>query len=130
MKTILCIDDDSAIQEIFQVALGSAGYNVLTAADWETGQRLLDAQSIDLVLLDLGLPGTDGFTVCRELAQRKETPVLFVSGCSRSFTAKSETFMALYQNEFLRGTIDILYKPFSLALLFVKVESLIGVDAQ
>ena len=129
MKTIFCIDDEQAIQEVIKLALEPAGYNVLSAIDPDTGASMLKEHSVDLVLLDLGLPGKSGFTLYRELEAIADVPVLFLSGCSRSFNAKSPEFTDLYQNEFLEGRTDILYKPFTLALLFEKIESLVGVCA-
>ena len=129
MKTLLCVDDDPWMLEMLRDALTAQGVRVLTTASAEEAPLLLSREKIDLVLLDLNMPGKNGFSLFRELMVVQELPVLFVSGCSRSFKATSNQFMELYQKEFLLGQTDILYKPFPLALLYEKVESLIGSSA-
>jgi DNA-binding response OmpR family regulator len=128
MKTILSIDDDPWVLETLKDALTPHGYEVITTTSAEEAERLLNQRRIDLVLLDLGMPGKNGFTLFRDLVARQQVPVLFVSGCSRSFAANSEQFVALWTNEFTNGTTDILYKPFTLDALYEKVEGLIGVN--
>jgi DNA-binding response OmpR family regulator len=128
MKTILSIDDDPWVLETLKDALTPRGYQVLTTTSAAEAVQLLSQHKIDLVLLDLGMPDKNGFVLYRELEAVQPVPVMFISGCSRSFGADSEQFLALWTNEFLNGTTDILYKPFSLELLYEKVEALIGVD--
>jgi DNA-binding response OmpR family regulator len=68
----------------------------------------------------------NGFEVFKELARDNRPPVLFVTGDSGSFTVESQTALELWQSDFLEGTTDILYKPFSVEILFEKVAALIG----
>lgn len=126
MKTILALDDDNWILDILHDALTPLGYVVLTASSAGVALQVLKAQSVDLVLLDLNLPGKNGFTLLREFNSLRRIPVLFVSGCSRSFSPTSEGFTNIWQNEFAEGQTDILYKPFAISLLIEKVEGLIG----
>ena len=126
MKTILSIDDDPLVLQTLKLALSTIGYEVITTASAAAAEQVLKEQKIDLVLLDLGMPGKNGFTLYREFEALQQVPVLFVSGCTRSFAANSEQFMSLWTNEFTQGTIDILYKPFTLETLYEKVEALIG----
>ncbi len=128
MKTILSIDDDPWVLETLKDALTPKGYQVITTTSSAEAMQLLSQQKIDLVLLDLGMPDKNGFVLYRELVALQQVPVMFISGCSRSFGADSEEFLSLWTNEFLNGTTDILYKPFNLELLYGKVEALIGVD--
>ena len=126
MKTILSVDDDPWVLETLKDALAAKGYEVFTALSATEAETSLAQRKVDLILLDLGMPGKNGFTLFRELEALQQVPVLFVSACSRSFAANSEQFVDLWTNEFLRGTTDILYKPFTLDTLYEKVESLIG----
>src|SRR5919197_3872963 len=118
MKTILSIDDDPVVLETLKVALTCKGYEVITTTSAEAAEQALQEQKIDLVLLDLGMPGRNGFTVFRDFEALQQVPVLFVSGCTRSFAANSAQFVSLWTNEFTQGTTDILYKPFSLDVLY------------
>lgn len=126
MKTVLCIDDDPWVIETLKDALAPRGMRVFGTTSVEEAPHFLKQVKIDLILLDLSMPGKSGFQLYRELEAIAPVPVLFVSGCSRSFSANSAEFMSLYENEFLNGQTDILYKPFPLERLYDKVESLIG----
>lgn len=70
---ILCIDDDALFRTLIKDILEDAGYIVLLATEGESGLRLAETQQPHLVLLDLVLPGPDGFTIC---ANFKGTPTL------------------------------------------------------
>jgi two-component system response regulator TrcR len=126
MKTILAIDDDKWVLETLKDALTIRGYEVLTAASGDEGLRLFKNSPVDLILLDLNMPGKNGFQIYRELESVRRAPVLFVSGCSRSFNPLTDGFTGVWQDLFSQGLTDILYKPFPIALLYEKVEGLIG----
>ena len=126
MKSVLVVDDEPLILEIIQEALVAGGYRVLTANGGDTAFQILQREAIDLVLLDVEMPGKNGFTLCKEIGAQYQVPMLFVTGCTRSFSGKREDFVALWNSQFTLGTTDILYKPFTLALLNEKVEALIG----
>lgn len=126
MKTILTLDDDKWVLETLTLALTARGFDVVSAETPEAALKILTNQPIALLLLDLNMPGKNGFEFYGELATALRVPVLFVSGCSRSFSAKSDKFMQLWTSHFTEGMTDILYKPFSIAQLYDKVESLIG----
>ena len=126
MKTILAVDDDRWVPEILRDALTMKGYEVLTAGSADEALRVLKEKQVDLVLLDLNMPGKNGFALLREMQASRQIPALFVSGCSRSFSPASEGFTDIWEHEFAAGMTDILYKPFSINLLYEKVEALIG----
>ena len=64
---ILIVDDDADIRSLLADYLGEQGWHVSTAQDGNTMQQVLDNTPIDLVVLDLTLPGDDGLTLCRDL---------------------------------------------------------------
>jgi PleD family two-component response regulator len=125
---ILVIEDERDVVELLTYNLGKAGYAVSAAVNGEAGLALARAQRPDLVLLDLMLPGIDGFTVCRRLREdfrTLHTPILML-------TARGETRDRV---QGLRvGADDYLPKPFSLVELLARVRALLrraesGLDA-
>ena len=104
---ILIVDDVPANLRILSEALESEGYRIQAATDGETALKLVAASTPDLILLDVMMPGIDGYETCRRLKQRAEcrhTPVIFI-------TARSETEDVLAGFE--AGGVDYLTKPFS-----------------
>ena len=84
--SILIIEDDAGAAEALERRLTSQGYDVRTAATGNQGLLLAKTDRPDLVILDLGLPDVDGFTVCQDLADSPETcgiPVIVLSGMAR-----------------------------------------------
>jgi DNA-binding response OmpR family regulator len=81
MATILCIDDELKLLELYTAVLESNGYKVLTAPDGATGIALTRKHSIDAVLLDFKMPGMDGNQVAHVLMKEQPTlPVLILTG--------------------------------------------------
>jgi DNA-binding response OmpR family regulator len=126
MKTILAVDDDTSILETLKDALAARGYTVLAATSVDEAMDVLRQQRPDLLLLDFNMPGKNGFALYSALESSQRIPVLFVSGCSQSFSPLTEGFTDIWTNGFTLGMTDILYKPFSISLLYDKVEALIG----
>ena len=79
MQKILIVEDDPDIAAIERDYLELNGCQVEIAADGEAGLALGLGGGFDLILLDLMLPGVDGFTVCRKLRERIDTPILMVT---------------------------------------------------
>jgi two-component system, OmpR family, alkaline phosphatase synthesis response regulator PhoP len=82
---ILIVDDESAIRLVCQLNLDSAGFQTLEASDGETALALARTELPDLILLDVMLPGIDGWEVAAELAgspETREIPILFLSARS------------------------------------------------
>jgi DNA-binding response OmpR family regulator len=126
MKRVLAVDDDRGVLETLTEALTSKGYEVVAADQAEEGLRLFKEQAFDVVLLDLHMPGKNGFELYRELGDARDVPVLFVSGYSQAFSPATPGFADLWTGQFSLGRTDVLYKPFHLSSLFDKVEALIG----
>ena len=102
---ILLVDDERSVQTLLTYPLRKDGYEVVTAS---TGQEALDRfrdGSFDLVVLDVMLPQTDGFAVCRELRARSSVPIIML-------TAKTEEFDKVLGLEL--GADDYITKPFSM----------------
>lgn len=114
---ILIVDDDPDIREVLSVLLGSEGYGIIQAENGEAAlERLQRFRDIDLVLLDVMMPGLSGVEVCAKIREFSTVPVLFL-------TAKStdQDKLAAYTE----GGDDYLVKPFSQTELLMKVKSLL-----
>lgn len=117
--TILLAEDEPAMREVVAdyFAEKSAGTVVVeTAADGDTALALISQRPFDLLLLDVMLPGADGFALCRAARQRGDVPILFV-------TAREDEQDKLYG--YGLGADDYVVKPFSLAVLYAKAQALL-----
>jgi DNA-binding response OmpR family regulator len=84
-KTILIVEDDDAISNMYQTKLKQQGYNVLIASDGYQGLETAKKEKPDLILLDVILPQIDGFSVLEELKKIKETkdlPIIMLTNLS------------------------------------------------
>lgn len=108
-KTILIIDDEASMRNLFTKMLSRDGYKVFESSDGEGGLKLLSKENIDLLLLDLRLPGIQGMDVLRRI--RKEgmnVPVIVITGYGSDEGEKEAKGL---------GIIDYVHKPFSLAYM-------------
>ena len=81
MASILCIDDDPRLLDLYKTLLGAKGYTVLTAPDGPTGLAITRKYSISVIVLDFRMPGLDGNQVARVLMQEHpKLPVVMCSG--------------------------------------------------
>lgn len=113
---ILLIEDDSAIRESVQDYLEAKGLSVTAVENCELALESLWKQSYDLLLLDIMLPGQDGFSLCKEIRQHSDVPIMFL------------TARVLEEDKihgYSLGCDDYLVKPFSLAELHVRILALI-----
>ena len=116
-EKILVIDDTPANLDLLTAALEPRGYEILAAAGGEAGLKIAVRALPDLILLDVVMPGRDGFAICRELKAEdatREIPVLFI-------TAKQET--ASVVNGFRVGAVDYILKPFQPDEVVGRVET-------
>jgi DNA-binding response OmpR family regulator len=115
MATILLVEDDSTLLATIAYNLRHANHQVLTVSD---GHAALEAatDAIDLVILDIMLPGVDGFEVCRRLRQWSAVPILML-------TAKADEIDRVVGLEL--GADDYLTKPFSMRELTARVKALL-----
>lgn len=114
MNRILIIEDDREIAEIERDYLSLDGFDADIAPDGLTGLDKALAGNYDLVLLDLMLPGLDGFSVCRKLRETLDVPILMV-------TARTQDVDKIRGLGF--GADDYIEKPFSPAVLVARVKA-------
>lgn len=117
LATVLVVEDDSAIRQGLRDALDFAGYSVLEAPDGRAGLETATSAQIDLVLLDVLMPGMDGFSVLTRIRESKPTlPVIML-------TARGE------EEDRIRGlrsgADDYVVKPFSASELIARVEAVL-----
>jgi two-component system alkaline phosphatase synthesis response regulator PhoP len=118
-KQILVVDDDQEIVDLLQFNLEHAGFAVRTAANGNDALKIAREKTPDLVLLDLMLPGINGFTVCETLRREAATarvPVVML-------TAMPGQFCKLFGFEV--GVSEFLEKPFSVQTLLARIRSLL-----
>jgi len=77
---ILVVDDDELTREVLSSYFENAGYDVLCASTAEEAEEILALESIDLILLDIKMPGKDGLTLTRELRVSNEIGIILVTG--------------------------------------------------
>jgi two-component system response regulator TrcR len=115
--TLLLVDDEPHLARVIKDSLERAGYVVIHAADGEAGYEAFSRQSVDLCIVDVMLPRTDGFTLARQMrARHAQTPILFL-------TARTSTGDVVEGYE--SGGNDYLKKPFSLEELFLRIRELL-----
>jgi DNA-binding response OmpR family regulator len=111
---ILVVDDERAIRRLLRMYLTDAGFTVAEAADGEAALDQVRMGGIDLVLLDLMLPGMDGYEVCRRLRELGSVPVIMVT--ARTDEANRITGLEL-------GADDYVVKPFSPVEVVARVKA-------
>jgi DNA-binding response OmpR family regulator len=116
MKTILVVEDERGIARLIQDYLEQAGFAVQVAADGNMALQVARAIRPDLVVLDLGLPGRDGFDVTRELRRTSRVPIIVV-------TARGDETDRVVGLEL--GADDYVVKPFSPKELVARVRAVL-----
>jgi DNA-binding response OmpR family regulator len=118
MKKILIIEDDLALRQTLETALESENYKVLWASDGAEGFKIATQESFDLILLDLKLPGMDGFEVCKNLRSKGDTtPIIFLTG------EKKEEIDKVLGLEL--GGDDYMTKPFGTRELLARIKAVL-----
>lgn len=113
---VLVVDDEPDIRDIVGMMLEDAGYTVFSLPSGEGLMEMVEQEGIDLVVLDLGLPGVDGLTLTRELKTRSDVGVVILSG-------RAETTEKIIGLEV--GADDYLSKPFEPRELLARVRSVL-----
>lgn len=115
-QKILIVDDDNNIAELISLYLTKECFETKIVNDWEQALREFDSFHPDLLLLDLMLPGIDGYQVCRELRHTSDVPIIMLS-------AKGETFDKVLGLEL--GADDYIIKPFDAKELVARVRAVL-----
>lgn len=113
---ILVVDDDRDLRDILTFAFRKAGYLVVEASDGEEALATFDAESPDLVVLDVNMPKLDGFEVCRRLRARSSVQILML-------TVRGEESDLVHGLDL--GADDYMAKPFSPQTLLARVRALL-----
>lgn len=118
MKRILIAEDEVAIREFEAINLKRVGYTVVEAGSGEEALDIFDndLEGFDIALLDISMPGMDGFTLCKELRKRSETIGIIM------LTARTQEMDKI--SGLMLGADDYITKPFSPTELLARVDSL------
>jgi DNA-binding response OmpR family regulator len=114
--TIVLVEDDVIVVETLRLYLEEAGYSVLTAADGPTGLRLADTAGVGAVVVDVMIPGLNGFDVCRQLRAKSAVPILMLT----ARTSEQDRLTG-----FDLGADDYVPKPFSPREVVARVHALL-----
>ena len=116
MRTILVVDDDERLRALLAEYLGGRGFTVQTAVDGEAGLEVAKGGGVDLVVLDIMMPGMDGLEVCRTLRGFSKVPVIML-------TARGDDTDRIVGLEV--GADDYLPKPFNPRELVARIEAVL-----
>ena len=117
LDKIVIVDDDVRIRDLLRRFLAQEGYDVLLAEDARALQRITQRETVDLLVLDVMLPGEDGLSICRRLRQAGDkTPIIML-------TAKGEDVDRILGLEI--GADDYLGKPFNPRELLARIHAVL-----
>ncbi|NLY50470.1 MAG: response regulator transcription factor, partial [Firmicutes bacterium] len=115
-EKILVVDDEATIVEFVRINLEKAGFRVVSAGDGDEALALAASERPDLIVLDIMLPGRDGFEVCRELRRTTSVPIIML-------TARDEDIDKILGLEL--GADDYLTKPFNPRELVARIKAIL-----
>jgi DNA-binding response OmpR family regulator/signal transduction histidine kinase len=113
---VLVVDDDPALRRVVTHGLEDAGYHVLTASEGQAALEMLAQHAPDLVLLDVMLPGTDGFALMSQLREWTSVPIIMLTARA----AEQDVVRGLH-----RGADDYVTKPFRLSELLARIAAVL-----
>ena len=116
LPTILVVEDDRETRTLIAKYLSEHGCNVITAADGREMTRLLTDHRVDLLILDVMLPGDDGFTLCRKVRAESQLPIIIL-------TARGEDVDRIMGLEI--GADDYLPKPYNPRELLARINAVL-----
>ncbi len=115
MVDILIVEDNRELSELLCDFLRAEHYHVAVAESGEKALKLYGEEGAKLVILDIMLPGMDGFAVCKKIRERGNTPILIVS----AKTAKEDKL-----NGLILGADDYIEKPYDIDLMLAKIDGI------
>lgn len=116
MQTILIVEDDPVIREELQLLLKNEGYRALALEEFTDLPGQVRAQNADLLLLDLGLPGRDGLSLCADIRRESAMPIVIVT--SRDSTVEELRALSL-------GGDDYITKPYNIPVLLARIKAVL-----
>lgn len=116
MNKILIIEDEKLIQEELETLLSNAGFTVMCVTDFENTLPQIKAEIPDLILLDINLPGKNGYSLCASIRQFSDVPILFITG--RNTTMDELQALTL-------GGDDFISKPYNIPILLARINALL-----
>lgn len=116
MEKILIADDEQLMRQLVIDFLKPEGYEILEASNGKEALDIYDKEHPDLILLDVMMPGYDGWTVCREIRRESTVPIMML-------TAKGEEIDQLFAYDL--GADEYITKPFSPKILVAKIKALL-----
>lgn len=116
MQTILIVEDDPVIREELQLLLKNEGYRALALKEFTDLPGQVRAQNADLLLLDLGLPGRDGLSLCADIRRESALPIVIVT--SRDSTVEELRALSL-------GGDDYITKPYNIPVLLARIKAVL-----
>jgi DNA-binding response OmpR family regulator len=115
-KRALVVEDDANISELLRLYLGRDGFEVMLVSDGAKAEESFDLFTPDLVLLDIMLPGKDGWQICRDIRRKSGVPIIML-------TAKGETADKVSGLEM--GADDYVTKPFEVRELLARIHAVL-----
>lgn len=116
MMHVLAVDDEKEMRDLIALMLRQEGMTVIQAATGEEAYKQLHQHQIDLILLDVMMPGEDGFAVCEKIRQTSDIPIIFL-------TAKDANDDKVHG--LVIGGDDYIVKPFSAAELVARIQAVL-----
>ena len=116
MNKILIIEDEKLIREELETLLSNTGFAVTSVTDFGNTLEHIKAESPDLILLDINLPGQNGYSLCASIRKFSDVPILFITG--RSTTMDELQALTL-------GGDDFITKPYNIPILLARINSLL-----
>ncbi len=116
MQKIMIIEDEPSVREELASLLRDEGYAPIVVVDFVEIKKQAEKASPDLILLDMGLPGCDGLTLCAQLRREMDTPIIFVTG--RDSVGDELSALCL-------GGDDYITKPYHIPLLLAHIRAVL-----
>lgn len=116
MNKILIIEDEKLIREELETLLSNAGFAAVSVTDFENTLEHIKAELPDLILLDINLPGQNGYSLCASVRKFSDVPILFITG--RNTTMDELQALTL-------GGDDFISKPYNIPILLARINALL-----
>ena len=116
MTNILLVEDDKSLNRGISFKLKKEGYTTFSCENIENAKKILNKESIDLILLDVGLPDGSGFDLCSDIRTTSDVIIIFLTACDEEVDIVTGLDL---------GADDYVTKPFSLMILMSKIKALL-----